>query len=105
MGRLDGKVAMITGAGSGMGREATHAFVREGARVVAVDVNPTAVHETVASLQGKALAATADVTREADVAVCVKTAVDSFGRLDVLLNCVGVSQTAAFLDLDYALIV
>ena len=94
MGRLDGKVAMITGAGSGMGREATHAFVREGARVVAVDVNPTAVHETVASLQGKALAATADVTREADVAVCVKTAVDSFGRLDVLYNNAGIFDEA-----------
>ena len=94
MGRLDGKVAMITGAGSGMGREATHAFVREGARVVAVDVNPTAVHETVASLQGKALAATADVTREADVAVCVKTAVDHFGRLDVLYNNAGIFDEA-----------
>ena len=92
MGRLDGKVAMITGAGSGMGREATHAFVREGARVVAVDVNPTAVHETVASLQGQALAATADVTREADVAVCVKTAVDHFGKLDVLYNNAGSSH-------------
>ena len=94
MGRLDGKVAMITGAGSGMGREATHAFVREGARVVAVDVNPTAVHETVASLQGQALAATADVTREADVAVCVKTALDHFGKLDVLYNNAGIFDEA-----------
>jgi NAD(P)-dependent dehydrogenase (short-subunit alcohol dehydrogenase family) len=94
MGRLDGKVVMITGAGSGMGREATHAFVREGARVVAVDVNPTAVHETVASLQGQALAATADVTREADVAVCVKTAVDHFGKLDVLYNNAGIFDEA-----------
>jgi NAD(P)-dependent dehydrogenase (short-subunit alcohol dehydrogenase family) len=94
MGRLDGKVALITGAGSGMGRVATQAFVREGARVVAVDVNPTAVHETVASLQGKALAATADVTREADVAVCVKTAVDSFGKLDVLYNNAGIFDEA-----------
>ena len=59
MGRLEGKVALITGAGSGMGRVATQSFVGEGARVVAVDVNPTAVHETVASLQGQALAATA----------------------------------------------
>jgi len=85
---------MITGAGSGMGREATHAFVREGARVVAVDVHPTAVHETVASLQGQALAATADVTREADVAVCVKTAVDHFGKLDVLYNNAGIFDEA-----------
>jgi len=46
MGRLDGKVALITGAGSGMGRVAAQAFVREGAKVVAADVNDKAVHET-----------------------------------------------------------
>jgi NAD(P)-dependent dehydrogenase (short-subunit alcohol dehydrogenase family) len=94
MGRLDGKVALITGAGSGMGREATHAFVREGARVLAVDVNDRAVHETVADLRESAVAATADVTREADVAVCVKTAVDRFGKLDVLYNNAGIFDEA-----------
>jgi len=94
MGRLDGKVALITGAGSGMGREATHAFTREGAQVLAVDVNDKAVHDTVASTQGKAVAATADVTREADVAVCVKTAVDRFGKLDVLYNNAGIFDEA-----------
>ena len=94
MGRLDRKVALITGAGSGMGRVATQAFVREGAQVVAVDVNDKAVHDTVASLQGKAVAMTADVTREADVAVCVKTAVDRFGKLDVLYNNAGIFDEA-----------
>src|SRR5437870_1719714 len=94
MGRLYGKVALITGAGSGMGREATHAFTREGAQVLAVDVNDKAVHDTVASTQGKAVAATADVTREADVAVCVKTAVDRFGKLDVLYNNAGIFDEA-----------
>jgi len=94
MGRLDGKVALITGAGSGMGRVAAHAFVREGALVVAVDVNDKAVHETVATLQGQALAVTADVTRDADVAVFVKTAVDRFGKLDVLYNNAGIFDEA-----------
>jgi len=51
MGRLDGKVALITGAGGGMGRVATRAFVREGARVVASDVRAAAAEETVAGVR------------------------------------------------------
>src|ERR1700730_2776942 len=82
MGRLDGKVALITGAGSGMGRVAAHAFVREGAKVVAEDVNDMAVHETVANLQGRA------------VAVCVETAAGHFGKLDVLYNNAGIFDEA-----------
>ena len=94
MGRLDGKVTLITGAGSGMGRVATHAFVGEGAQVVAVDVNEKAVHDTVAGSQGQAVAVTADVTREGDVAVCVKTGVDRFGKIDVLYNNAGIFDEA-----------
>jgi NAD(P)-dependent dehydrogenase (short-subunit alcohol dehydrogenase family) len=94
MGRLDGKVALITGAGSGMGRVATHAFVREGARVVAADVNGTAANETVAELGGKAAAVAGDVTKEADVQRFVQTAVDRFGKLDVLYNNAGIFDEA-----------
>src|ERR1700724_2702286 len=94
MGRLDGKVALITGAGSGMGRVATQTFVREGAQVVAADVNDRAVHETVASLQGKAGAVIGDVTRDADGAVFVETAVGHFGKLDVLYNNAGIFDEA-----------
>src|SRR6202022_4458570 len=77
MGRLDGKVALITGAGSGMGRIATQTFVREGAQVVAADVNDRAVHETVAGLQGKAVAV-----------------VGHFGKLNVLYNNAGIFDEA-----------
>jgi len=94
MGRLDGKVALITGAGSGMGRVAAQAFVREGAKVVAADVNDKAVHETVASLAGNAVAVVGDVTRDADVAVFVETAVGHFGKLDVLYNNAGIFDEA-----------
>jgi len=94
MGRLDGKVALITGAGSGMGRVATHAFVGEGARVVAADLNSQAVNETVAELDGKAAAVSGDVTREADVQRFVETALDRFARLDVLYNNAGIFDEA-----------
>src|ERR1700737_4418256 len=94
MGRLDGKVALITGGGSGMGRVATHAFVREGAQVVAADVNDKAVHETVAGLQGQAVAVVGDVTRDGDVAVFVETAVGRFGKLNVLYNNAGIFDEA-----------
>src|SRR5438034_11805572 len=94
MGRLDGKVALITGAGSGMGRVAAQAFVREGAKVVAADVNDKAVHDTVANLDGQAVAVVGDVTRDADVAVFVETAVGRFGKLDVLYNNAGIFDEA-----------
>jgi NAD(P)-dependent dehydrogenase (short-subunit alcohol dehydrogenase family) len=77
-----------------MGRVAAHAFVREGAQVVAADVNDKAVHDTVATMQGKAVAVIGDVTRDADVAVFVETAVGHFGKLDVLYNNAGIFHEA-----------
>jgi NAD(P)-dependent dehydrogenase (short-subunit alcohol dehydrogenase family) len=92
-GRLDGKVALITGAGSGIGREASLLFAREGARVVAVDRDRGTADET-AALVGKdggdALAVAADVAVSADCAAMVAAAEDTFGRLDVLFNNAGV---------------
>jgi len=94
MGRLEGKVALITGAGSGMGRLAAQVFVREGARVVAADLKTDAVNETVARLGANAVAVAGDVTKDADVRRMVETATSRFGKLDTLYNNAGIFDEA-----------
>jgi NAD(P)-dependent dehydrogenase (short-subunit alcohol dehydrogenase family) len=87
--RLAGKVGIITGAASGIGRASAALFAREGARVVAVDRNAAGVDETVAQIRaqgGQAIAVHADVSVEADVERMVAAALDAYGRLDVLFN-------------------
>jgi NAD(P)-dependent dehydrogenase (short-subunit alcohol dehydrogenase family) len=91
--RLAGKVCLITGAGSGMGRAAALRFAGEGARVAACDLRAEAVRETVefiAKAGGKALAVAADVSREADVARVVAETLEKFGALHVLYNNAGI---------------
>ncbi len=95
--RLEGKVALITGAGSGIGRESSLLFAAEGAAVVAVDVNQDAAARTVADVEaagGRALAVTADVSRDDDCRAMVEAAEDTFGKLDVMFNNAGISHAA-----------
>ena len=91
--RLRGKVALITGAGMGMGRECALLFAEEGARVVVGDIDEKAARETVGLVEGKggqALAVVGDVAVEADVARMVADGVKRFGALHVLHNNAGV---------------
>jgi NAD(P)-dependent dehydrogenase (short-subunit alcohol dehydrogenase family) len=92
-GRLTGKVALITGAGMGMGREASVLFAREGARVVVCDINAAAAAETVELVRemgGAAVAAVGDVAVEEDVRRMVEAGAGAFGALHVLYNNAGV---------------
>ena len=87
--RLKDKVALITGAGSGIGRQAALLFSREGAAVVAVDVNEKAAQETVGMIQN-AIAVKADVSKAADAQSMIAQAEKKFGRLNVLFNNAGI---------------
>jgi NAD(P)-dependent dehydrogenase (short-subunit alcohol dehydrogenase family) len=91
--RLEGKVALITGVASGMGRHAALTFAREGARVIGCDVNDRAGAETarlVKGTGGEMLFTCADISREADVVAVIEGGVARFGGLDVLYNNAGI---------------
>jgi NAD(P)-dependent dehydrogenase (short-subunit alcohol dehydrogenase family) len=91
--RLSGKVALITGAGMGMGREASLLFAEHGARVIVADINHQAADETVQLVQtagGEAIAVSGDVALEADVKRLVEEGVQAFKALHILYNNAGV---------------
>ena len=89
MTRLEGKVAFITGAGTGIGRATAVLFARHGAHVVVADIDGVTGDETAHLAGHGALAIRTDVTDEASVQAAIRTTVDTFGRLDVLHNNAG----------------
>jgi NAD(P)-dependent dehydrogenase (short-subunit alcohol dehydrogenase family) len=93
-GRIEGKVAIITGAGSGMGAATAELFHREGSRVVLADISGQ--QEVLAKKLGEnAIAVHADVSKEQDVAALVDAAVENFGQLDILFNNAGIDGLQA----------
>ena len=93
-GLLDGKSALITGGGGGIGRATALAFAREGARLAVADFNEQAAAETVAQVNaagGQAMTLTGDVTDSATVQAMVASVVAAYGRLDCAFNNAGIA--------------
>ena len=91
--KLKDRVVLITGAGSGIGHQTALACAREGAKIVAVDLDEAAAAKTCAAIgAGDAIAVQSDVSRAADCAHMVQRAEEDFGRLDVLFNNAGISH-------------
>ncbi len=110
MARLEGKTALVVGAGSigpgwGNGKATATLFAREGANVFCVDRNAEAAAETariIAGEGGKATAFTADVTRASDIEAMVATCLETYGRIDVLDNNVGIAEVGSVVDCSEA---
>ena len=93
-GLLDGKSALITGGGGGIGRATALAFAREGARVAVADIVAEAARETVAQVNtagGQAISLSGEVTRDADVRAMIEGVVGAYGRLDCAFNNAGIA--------------
>ncbi len=103
--RLDNKVAVVTGAASGIGKEIARAFVREGATVVIADLNQASADAVAAELSAgreRAIGVAMDVTSEAQVEAGMTRAINEFGRLDVLVSNAGIQVVAPLDQFEFA---
>ena len=105
MGRCDGKVALVTGAGSGLGRAISVLLAREGARVAVTDIDPDAATNTAQAINAErpdaAMAVRHDVTDEADWQAVLAESVAKFGGLNILVNNAGISAGGNVEDTDF----
>ncbi len=100
------RVAIITGAGRGIGRATAHRFAREGAQVVLFSRSAASLNEVsaeIARTDNRVLAIAGDVSREEDVHHLFQNVMDVYGRVDILVNCAGIVAVRPFVDMDVAI--
>lgn len=105
MAAIDGKIAIVTGGGGGIGGAIAERFAREGARLAIADIDAATAQDRVTQLTDKgtdAIAITADVTNKKSVAGMVKAALDRWGRIDVLVNVAGGADRKPVVDMTAA---
>jgi 3-oxoacyl-[acyl-carrier protein] reductase len=100
MGLLDGKVAIITGSGRGIGKGIANMFVGEGAKVCINDIDADVCKETASAIGDSAIACPADVTNVEQVTKMVADTVAKFGKVDILINCAGITRDALIHKMD-----
>jgi len=104
--KLDGRIAIVTGAGSGFGEGIARLFSKEGAKVIVADIRgdrADRVAQEISSGGGTAIASNTDVTKNDQVAAMVKLALDTWGRLDIIVNNAGTThKSQPMLDVDEA---
>jgi 2-hydroxycyclohexanecarboxyl-CoA dehydrogenase len=98
MGKLENKIAIVTGAGSGIGRGIAEKLAAEGATVIVGDINTEAARETAAALGNSSIGVSADVTNRESVDAMVAGTVEKFGRIDILVNNAGWDKVEPFLQ-------
>jgi len=102
--RLENKVAIVTGAASGIGKDIATLFAKEGARVAIADLNQKGADAVAAELGGgkRAIGVAVDVTNEAQTEACVAKTIEAFGRLDILISNAGIQIVAPIDQFEFA---